>query len=872
MDECRPSSPDPDQIQKMPNEKPPCRTSPTTVIQTETLFMTNAIPTDAGTIGNDEIPSICFRDNGYSKFLNEQPSTSLSTDERYAKLRRKRRERKKYLNILPTIQEVSEEEEEEGERKTLGLAFLAEQDDISLHIQALPPLASSENEFKQIQLLIDDASQRAAKGNEEKALAIYKDGLSMLKKEVARITKYIETSARRRPKFEKTALFIILHEEWAESALVIAEVQTMMATIFERRKDYDSALLCCEEARSIYQEQAIFDRRHHKKGSNIGEKQISVENMMEQIEEAKESHFIRQSLHETVDRIHQKIVATSDKISRGFLFEDIFDKLSAVLSLEVMYLGETHPQVANTKGLLSIIYSEIGQHEKALRAINDGILICETTLGDSHPQTGIKYHEAAKLYEQIGDEDSISKSIDLYEKAISTLEKAEGNVSERLCLSLNSVAVHYMKQTSYDLAIKKLKRAIHISEENYRERSDDMSTEPIQLWLNLGECQTSKGEAALATAAVQTALRIQREKRKVFDSTRKGVGGIPDLISNSKIAFTMRRLGRNLGAESKFELSYGYFIEALSILQGDLNAAKELAKFNPSIDVPRHEDEVASVLYDLAKVKQVDNKLAEATKFYQKSLELRKATDKKRAPSERSNHMNCAMCLAGIGIIELIQKENSDAFKSFNQAIYYAKQEGISDSHPVTMMLWEKSRMAAAEMNKEQTPIEVVQLEETNDLKNEQTPLEDTETKEIETEAIEQGNAVILSLEEKAKELKESKEYETSTNTLNTVIDMKRSLWKKSKGKKESTNAKRELAASLILKGEVALLKNSRKEAEDCIEEATNLLKRSGLNQNDESFRKIVKVQDSIKKIKRRKKISDTIRKMKGRTDSTAEF
>eukprot|EP00535_Pseudo-nitzschia_heimii_P008672 CAMPEP_0197180250 /NCGR_PEP_ID=MMETSP1423-20130617/4919_1 /TAXON_ID=476441 /ORGANISM="Pseudo-nitzschia heimii, Strain UNC1101" /LENGTH=867 /DNA_ID=CAMNT_0042630293 /DNA_START=176 /DNA_END=2779 /DNA_ORIENTATION=+ len=867
MEECRPSSPEPYHIQKTSHEKTPCQTSPTTVIETEDLFLTNAIPTDASAIRNDEIPSLCFREKLYSKFLNEQPSTSLiSTEERYAKLRKRQRERKKYLNILPTIQEVSEEEEKVGERKTLGAAFLAEQDDISLHIQTLPPLASSDNEFKEIQLLIHAASQRAAKGNEQKALAIYKDGLSILKQEVARITEQIETLARRRPKFEKTALFIILHEEWAESALVIAEVRMMMANIYERHEDYDAALVCCEEARLIYQQQAVFDRRHHKKGSNISEKQMSVENLMEQIEDAKESHVIRQSLHETVERIHQKILATSDETSKGFLFEDIFDKLSTVLSLEVMYLGETHPQIANTKGLLSIIYSEIGQHEKALRAINDGILICETTLGDSHPQTGIKYHEAAKLYERIGDEDSYSKSIDLYEKAISTLEKAEGNVSERLCSSLNSVAVRYIKHNSYDLAIKKLERAIHISEENYRERSDDMSTEPIQLWLNLGECRTLKGETALGTEAVRNALRIQKDKRKVHDETRKGVGRIPDLISNTKIAFTMKRLAKNLALELKYEQSYEYFIEVLSILQAYLNAANGLAKFDATIDLPRREDEVASVLYDLAKVKHVDMKYIEAAKFYRESLELRKATDKLRAPNERSNHMDCAMCLAGIGIIQLIQKEDSEAFKSFNQAIYYAKQEGISDSHPVTMMLWEKSRIAAGKMNQEQNPIEFDQLEERETIfKSEQT------SPEIETKN-EDDDAVILRLEEEAKELREAKEYEMSIKTLNIVINLKRTLLKKSKGGEESTNAKRQLAASLISKGEVALLKNSRNEATECVEEASNLLKRSGVNENDHSFRKIVKVHDTVKKIKRRKRMSDTIRKMKGRRDSTAEF
>ena len=106
---------------------------------------------------------------------------------------------------------------------------------------------------------------------------------------------------------------------------------------------------------------------------------------------------------------------------------------------------------------------------------------------------------------------------------------------EKMCSSLNRVAILYIQRQSYDVAIEKLKRAIHISEENYRERSDDISTEPIELWLNLSECHTLTENPALASEASRNALRIQREKRSVFDLTpRKGTGNIPVLISNGQ--------------------------------------------------------------------------------------------------------------------------------------------------------------------------------------------------------------------------------------------------------------------------------------------------------------------------------------------------
>jgi tetratricopeptide (TPR) repeat protein len=851
MEASRSSSPEPDQIQKISYEKSDCRWSPTTVFDVDDLYLTKDSASNVVSVDNDDALSLDFCDTNY-KHLSEQYSESFTSSkkERRSRLRKKQRERKKYLNILPTIQEVSEEEEKEGEVANLGFALLSEEDDISMHIQTLsPPTVTSENEVKEVHLLIEAASQRAAQGNEEKALAICKDGLGVLQQKVARISKQMEAWAMREPKFEKTALYIILHEEWAESALVVADIRMMMASIYERHEDYNEALCCSEGARVIYQRQAIFDERHHKKGSCTREKETSAESMMEQIEEARESQYIRKSLHQTVERIREKIVATKDVTSRGFLYEDIFDKLSTVLSLELMYLGESHPQISNTKGLLSMFYSEIKQNEKALRAMNDAVLICEMALGDKHPQTGTKYQDAAKLYERIGGEDNFSKAIDCYEKAITTLEKAEGNVSERLCFSLNRVAILYIERKCYDIAIKKLKSAIHISEENYRERSDDISTEPIQLWLNLGECQALKGKPALATAASRNALRIQRDKRKFYDASRTGPGSIPDLISNSKIASTMKRLGQSLATELKFKQAYGCFMEALSILQDDLNTAQELEMFNPTTDIPKLEDEVASALYDLAKVKQEDDKYAEATKLYKESLELRKESDKKRTVSERSNHINCARCLAGIGTIELIQNEDSEAFKSFNQAIYYAKQEGIPDSDPIALMLREKSCTAANNMNKGQKPLVG-----------------------IETENTEQDDVIISQLEEKAKTLRFSKDLENCSKTINIVISMKRALLEKVTGEEQITKAKRQLAASLTTKGEVVLFQNAKNEAIECINEASDLLEQCNLNQNDQNFQQIEKLHDKIRKMKQRNMISDKIRKMKRRSESRAEF
>ena len=829
MEEPRPSSPTFDQVEKPLDEKSECQKSPTTVIEAESVAFTQTFPPSSSPdcVDYDEIVEEPFVEKPPEvppPPPPPRPSRRLRRQRRGSRSRRKKLERRRCLNILPTIQECSEEEEHDTEVMSLSLPPLSEADDSLFHLETLTPSTISVHDMNNVQQQIDDASRRASKGNEGKALTIYKSVLGTLEKETDRISERIKVLAMKQTNFVKSKVHISLHQEWAEYGLVVADVKRKMATIYERQENYVGAQWSAEEARAIYHHQATFEAENNKSRTSACDMELAMEDMMEQIEEAMDSHPIRKQLHQTVERIREKISATEDETSRGFLYEDIFDKLSTVLSLELMYLGQDHPQVANTKALFGKFYSEIKQNEKALKVVNEAISICEEALGDSHPQTASKYQEAAKLHNNIEDDENCSMAIELYEKAIAAFQKAEGNVSEELCSCLNRVAMLYIQRQKYDDAIEKLRRAIHISEENYRERPDNMSTEPIQLWLNLGECHSLEGIPELSSIALKNALRIQQDKGKVFNLLpRKRAGSIPDLISNSKIALTLKKLGKSLVEESKLKESSSYFMEALTILREELKAVQEKAKYDPKMDLSGHEDEVASVLYDLAKVKQEEEKFNEAIELYKESLEMRKESDRKRAVSERSNNVACALCLAGIGSIEIILKKESDAFKSFNQALFYAKQEGIPDSDPVAQMLWEKSRIAAINMNK---------VQNYNDF-----------------DKIDHHDIVIFPLEKKAKEFREEKDYKSSVKTINTVIRLKRTHMEKAVADDQAqiAKAKRHLAASLVFKGELAFLMGERKDAKDCINEASTLFEESGMSKNDGRFRQIEKFHSKIK-------------------------
>jgi tetratricopeptide (TPR) repeat protein len=616
------------------------------------------------------------------------------------------RDKRPRITILPTITELpSFEEQDEPDGNSTHFSLILAHDDLSSHMRTLSKPVQHNFGYDEVEKLCDAAATCASTGNEEKAIALYKDGLRMLRHGVRRISKEMETAAIK-PKLEKTALFIVLHEEWTEVALIIAKTRTMMAIMYERQGDYEKAICCCEEARAVYQRQASFDERHNKDSSDAQEKANAMDHMVMKIEEARESSPARKTLHETAQRIYEKIEATSDETSLDFLFEDLFDKLTTALTLEILHLGETHPQVADTQAFLSVLFHQRGLIERAEKLMAHSVAVCELALGNSHPRTGLRYRQAGKMFENIGGKENIVTAIELYEKAISTLRVAHGDYSDTLCSVLNDVGILYMRQKDLDTAVKKLIEATDMCYVSTAEGIEErQSTDLIQIWMNLTECYALRKEPDLATHAARSALSVQKDLRAKFDANHDAGVSMPFLLSNVSIASTLKRLGNSLANQKKFDLSYCALLEALSILQTEYSIAQEAAKSNPAIDLARHQDEVASALYSIAAVKQSDERYAEAIRLYQESLQLRVASDRMRVTNAatKSNHVHCAMCLAGVGSIQLAKGDASEAFKQFNQAIHHVRKQGLPDSHPIPKMLWEKSHVAAAKMRERES-------------------------------------------------------------------------------------------------------------------------------------------------------------------------
>jgi tetratricopeptide (TPR) repeat protein len=309
---------------------------------------------------------------------------------------------------------------------------------------------------EEINNLKDEASRLALKGSEDKALRAYKRALRSTRKEVARIKRQLQLAGTK-PQNLRQTIHIQLHDKWAEVALIVADIQTMMAIIYERIGNYERAIACCIEAQDVFERQARFEKIYNQERSVATQNAEQMKDMAKKMKDARDSLDKRRMLHEGALQVHRQIGTTSDSAVNDMLYEDVFEKLSDVLLLELDSLGGSHPQVADTLGFLSQVYTEKGEPEKALDSMRRAVTIAELSLGICHPRTGEKYRDLARLYERLRrnstDEDT---AIKYYHKAIRNFQESCGDHTRIVGSILNDVGVLHIQRKEYDTAIQKL--------------------------------------------------------------------------------------------------------------------------------------------------------------------------------------------------------------------------------------------------------------------------------------------------------------------------------------------------------------------------------------------------------------------------------
>jgi tetratricopeptide (TPR) repeat protein len=538
-----------------------------------------------------------------------------------------------------------------------------------------PPLDHDE-----VQQLKDAASQFALRGNESRALKTYKRALKLTTLEVARLKGQLQL-ATTKPPHSRQKFHKVLNDEWEQVAMIVADIRTMMAIIYERTGDYDRAIACCNEVRGVFERQAKHDKKSYHDLWIAPRNVQQMTRMILKMEMARDTLSERKGLHEESVKIHQQARATKDVAVKDLLFEDIFDKLSAVLTLELDILGDSHPQVADTIGFLGQIYVERGELDKALDSTYRAVKIAELSLGALHHRTAQKYHALARVYDALpADEasENAENAITYYEKSIDAFQEADGEHSKIVGSTLNDVAVLYTQRGDFDAAIRSLNQALDAYANVYA-GGEGVCAESIQVWRNLAECYFLQTEYEKSILAFTNALQIQRDAKKFHDYITRNGGTritLPELVSDENIGDTLKRLGMTYFSFGRFDDAVDAYSEALTTFEAAYDAVK---RKKPS-DKLAKQDQVAHTLFCLAEAKSGAEAYDEAAIFYAEAFQLRVSGEKRfrNLESTTANLVQCAQCLAGLGCVRMRQLEYNEAFKVYDEALQFAKAHGMS--------------------------------------------------------------------------------------------------------------------------------------------------------------------------------------------------
>ena len=547
----------------------------------------------------------------------------------------------------------------------------AESDSEDIEIMQEPHL-----DHEDIKIFKERASQLALRGNEQRAIKIYKRALKLTRNEMARLKRQLQLVNSKSPKGRGRSENAI-YGEWIHVALVGADIQMMMAIIYERAGDYERAIACCNEVRDLYEQQSKHERENNQQWSSSSIHVGQTKSMIRKMEIARDSLPERDKLHGEALKIHQQIEATKDVAIKDLLYEDIFDKLSAVLTLELDSLGDSHPQVAKTMSFLGKIYLERGEIDKALDSTERAAVISELALGVLHPRTAEKYRELGRIYDSLPQSSSNSENaIIYYEKAIETYLESDGDHSKVVGSTLNDVAVLHTQQGNFSVAIQKLKSSLE-SYASVEGKNEGVFTDTVQVWKNLGECYFLRTEYERSITSFRTALEIQCEGRKAHDAEKKLSGlrkPMPPLVEDENIAHTLKRLGMTYAAFGRYKKAISTLEEALAIC----NALHANSKRQRPADTIAKQDEVAQIKFHLAEANVEAEEYDQAALYFAESFRLRLIGIKQRNQTEdRVKYLvQCAQSLAGLGSVRMRQHDFGEAHKVFDEALQFAKEEG----------------------------------------------------------------------------------------------------------------------------------------------------------------------------------------------------
>jgi tetratricopeptide (TPR) repeat protein len=472
--------------------------------------------------------------------------------------------------------------------------------------------------------LVIDAARFLETGEDEKALQAYQQAIQIAGSEIARINAKLRTCACHTDVAQRS-IKDRLGQDLRKAGISIGKLRTKMAIVYERLGDYDNAILCCQEAATLYQNLPNnSDSIINSAGPNVKSKTglsvdlvEAIQLMIQQLQSTKEALRRRDDILRELNtcRADADRAGSSSAGQRAKCYKRMEKLASAAMAVEVKILGACHPQVADSLQLLSTISLELSNMVHAMHFLDQAIAISRQCLGDKHPRIGQYCLRLARICQSTGAE---TRALEMFEKATQVLSHSK-KYSRILGSTMNDIAVIYIRRGETIMALEKLHLALKhytVQYDRFKSPVETVTDDIIQVHQNLATCYMAEGSFGRASETYAEILALQSRSREIYG----GGDRHRHVVDLASIIQTLVNLGRASAAEGDHEKAINSLKKALGMLT--TLAADEGANGDADDEkiYVEYKKKITKVMYCIAEECVLTGDLDDAMSYYTDSI------------------------------------------------------------------------------------------------------------------------------------------------------------------------------------------------------------------------------------------------------------
>ncbi len=195
-------------------------------------------------------------------------------------------------------------------------------------------------------------------------------------------------------------------------------------------------------------------------------------------------------------------ISVSDTFYRAAFWRLISPLYEEILQILETKVGSDPQFVAITLNYLGLLYTNMGDYEKALPLYQRALEIIEKVMEPQHPDVAATLNNLALLYRHMGD---YEKALPLYQRALEINEKVMWPQHPHFATTLNNLALLYRHMGDYEKALPLYQRALDIRETVMGPQHPDVA----QTLNNLAGLYYRMGDYEKALPLYQRALDIR---------------------------------------------------------------------------------------------------------------------------------------------------------------------------------------------------------------------------------------------------------------------------------------------------------------------------------------------------------------------------